>query len=768
MPNSSASPTKSPSKNPTKSPIKSSTTKTSVLLMTALSLGLVLGVAGLATTLAGRTLPRLDLTASASAGLSPRSKQALAGLAGPTRIIIAGDLRNADPKARRALTDVLDELRASSPLLSVLTVDTTSETGLDDYRAVLQSLHEREASQMDGATTLAKQAAATGAAAASELASARAPLAGLRDLLARAAPTSQVTLPVLRGIVEQGPGVLATREKDLQALAEAIRPALEQRIVDVPVPALEQARSLLLAPATAARQDARTLLGEIAKVNADQGTTSEARSLLSQLASHLTRAADIADGLQTQASALPRLDIARVAEALARGSAGLIVGPQLPTGNADGASSLIAIDLRSLLPDGVVLEAAQASKTDLQRRVEDVLSTSLASLAAGAKPLLVVTHADPPGAVLGTRLFDAAVERLALRGIDTIEWSVVGEDEPKATDLDPKALRPRVYLVIAPDASAQANATGLTGSQRVQQMATKLRDVLKAQGSDPSLAPRSLLLCIAPSILPTYGSPDPLAQLAEEFGIRVQSGEPLLTEVLTPQGRSVETDRLVQPIEGDAPLQLALRGLPTYVTWATPMERIDAPGTTVLPLLGVPSGQAASSAGARTWAESQWQRLRSVRREDRALLPAAQLPTPDPQRERLAPAAFAGADGQWVVAAAGERAAEPGSQAQGAAKPQRLVVVGTNDWAIDPVTQQGRVVDGRPVLQNPGNLELLDASVHWLAHQDNLIAQSASATVAPMVRAIDDSSLRLVRIATIAGLPLLVLLTGITIRLLRK
>jgi hypothetical protein len=732
--------------------------------MTALSLGLVLGVAGLATTLAGRTLPRLDLTASASAGLSPRSKQALAGLAGPTRIIIAGDLRNADPKARRALTDVLDELRASSPLLSVLTVDTTSETGLDDYRAVLQSLHEREASQMDGATTLAKQAAATGAAAANELASARTPLAGLRDLLARVAPTSQATLPVLRGIVEQGPGVLATREKDLQALAEAIRPALEQRIVDVPVPALEQARSLLLAPATAARQDARTLLGEIAKVNADQGTTSEARSLLSQLASHLTRAADIADGLQTQASALPRLDIARVAEALARGSAGLIVGPQLPTGNAHGASSLIAIDLRSLLPDGVVLEAAQASKTDLQRRVEDVLSTSLASLAAGAKPLLVVTHADPPGAVLGTRLFDAAVERLALRGIDTIEWSVVGEDEPKATELDPKGLRPRVYLVIAPDASAQANATGLTGSQRVQQMATKLRDVLRAEAP----APRSLLLCIAPSILPTYGSPDPLAQIAEEFGIRVQSGEPLLTEVLTPQGRSVETDRLVQPIEGDAPLQLALRGLPTYVTWATPMERTDAPGTTVLPLLGVPSGQAASSAGARTWAESQWQRLRSVRREDRALLPAAQLPTPDAQRERLAPAAFAGADGQWVVAAAGERAAEPGSQAPGPSKPQRLVVVGTNDWAIDPVTQQGRVVDGRPVLQNPGNLELLDASVHWLAHQDNLIAQSASATVAPMVRAIDDSSLRLVRIATIAGLPLLVLLTGITIRLLRK
>jgi hypothetical protein len=84
------------------------------------------------------------------------------------------------------------------------------------------------------------------------------------------------------------------------------------------------------------------------------------------------------------------------------------------------------------------------------------------------------------------------------------------------------------------------------------------------------------------------------------------------------------------------------------------------------------------------------------------------------------------------------------------------------------VTQQGRLVDGRPVLQNPGNLELLDASVHWLAHQDELIAQSAAATAAPMVRAIDERSLRLVRFATIGGLPVFVLLCGVALRVLRK
>jgi hypothetical protein len=724
--------------------------------MTLVSAALVVSIAGVASVLAGRTLPRLDLTAGATAGLSPRTKQALAGLKGPTRIIIAGDLRSADPKARRALTDVLDELRASSSLLSVLTVDTTSETGLSDYRSVLESLRERESSQIESALAQAQRASATAGLAASELASAREPLAALRDAEAREAQTSPAMQPVLRGMLEQAPGVLATREKDLAGVGEAIAQPLAQRIVDVHVPALEQARSLLSAPALATAQDARTLLAEIAKINADPSTTAQARASLSRLASLLTRAADIAQSVHTQASALPRLDIARVAEALARGSAGLIVGPPVDAGNASAgaspSSSLVAIDLRSLLPDGVVLEAAQASRTDLQRRVEDVLSTSLASLQTGLKPLLIITHTDPPGAVLGTRLFDAAVERLALRGIDTLEWSAVAEDEPRAKELDPSGTRPRVYLAIAPDASSQANATGLTGSQRVQQLATRLREATR---SPEAQGPRGLLLSLAPSILPTYGSPDPLAQLAEDFGIRVQSATPLLTEVLTPQGRSVETDRIVQPIEGEAAVQLAMRGLPTYVTWALPMEVVPNSDAMVVPLLGVPAGQT-SGAGVRTWAESQWQRLRGVRREDRALLPQNQQPAPDAQREQLAPPAFANAPGQWVVAAASEKAS------------QRIVVVGSNDWAIDPVTQQGRVVDGRPVLQSPGNLELLDASVHWLAKQDALIAQSASATVAPMVRAIDDSALRSVRIATIAGLPVLVLVTGLVVRLLRK
>lgn len=749
--------------------------RASVWGWTLLSLASVAGIAGLAATLAQRTLPRLDLTAGASAGLSPRTTKALQALRGPTRIIIAGELQAADPRASRALTDVLDEMRASSPLLSVLTVDTTSDAGVDEYRAVLASLREREAGAIDRAGRLAAQAANSAAGIANELAGARGALA----TLAEKAKTEPAMSPVLRGIVEQGPGILSSRQQDLAALAQSIEAPLQQQIAGVNVPALEQVRAMLSAPVTATRQDAKTIIAELAKVSGDAETTSEMRLLASSLTSALTRASDQSDALLMALEQLPRLDIARVADALARGAAGIIVGlPREAAGEKDSSGlagtsaeaqgmGLIALDIRTLLPDALMLEAAQASRTDLQRRVEDVLSTSLASLDAPSKPLLIITHADPAGAVIGSRLLEAAIERLSMRGIDALEWAAVTEAEPKAADVDPKGTRPRVYLVLAPDASAQANATGLTGSQRVQKLATVLREATRERGG--------LLLSLTPSILPSYGSADPLAQLAEEYGLMPLSGTPLLTDVLTPSARSVETDRLVQPVEGSQVLQSAMRGLPTYITWAIPIEAAKTVPTNakLTALLSVP----ASASGPQTWAESQWQRLRAVRREDRASIPQAQLPTPDAQREKLAPPASAMltagfAQAQWVVGAAAELTLGAETQGKGLAQAQalsrRIIVVGSNDWAIDPVTQQGRVVDGRPVLQNPGNLELLDAGVHWLAHQDELIAQSAAATVAPMVRAMDDRSLKMVRIATIAGMPMLVLLLGVGLKVIRR
>jgi hypothetical protein len=726
---------------------RASVSRNGVWAWTLVSLATVAGIAALSVPIAERLLPRLDLTAGSQAGLSQRTSKALKALKGPTRIIIAGELRTADPRARRALTDVLDEMQASSPLLSVLTVDTASATGLEEYASVLASLREREASSIDKAKSLVTTAASSAATLAQDVAAARASLATLAE---RAAKESTVS-PVLRGILEQAPSILATRQQDILALPTSIQPPLDQSIAGVNVPAIEQARAIISAPLTASKQDARTIVSELTKLNADSATSQDTRSVATTLSAALTRVADGADVQLAAIEQLPRLDIARVADALARGAAGIIVGPSTES-KPGSAGNLIALDIRTLLPDALQLEAAQASKTDLQRRVEDVLSTSLASLHAAKKPLLIITHADPAGAILSSRLLEAAIERLSLRGIDALEWAAATEEESKSAEVDPSGDRPRVYLVLSPDAIAQANATGLTGSQRVQKLAAALVQATRERGG--------ILLSLAPSILPSYGSADPLSQLAEEFGLAPLSGTPLLTEVIMPSARSVETDRLVQAVEGDEPLQLALRSLPTYITWAIPIEAAakQPAGARITPLLSVP----ATTSGPQTWAESQWQRLRAVRREDRASIPQAQLPTPDAQRERLAPPVLKKDVSGWVVAAAGEIAGEQGKPSR------RIVVVGSNDWAIDPVTQQGRLVDGRPVLQNPGNLELLDASVHWLAHQDELIAQSAAATAAPMVRAIDERSLRLVRFATIGGLPVFVLLCGVALRVLRK
>ena len=126
---------------------------------------------------------------------------------------------------------------------------------------------------------------------------------------------------------------------------------------------------------------------------------------------------------------------------------------------------------------------------------------------------------------------------------------------------------------------------------------------------------------------------------------------------------------------------------------------------------------------------------------------------PDPQRDSTV--------GPWIVAAAAERGApETG-------RTQRLVVVGAHGWFFDPVTQESQVVGGRRVRLNPGNIELFDASVHWLAGLDELIAPSPEAREVSRIRPIDPGALTALRWAVVLAPPMVVLLLGAALRLLR-
>ena len=103
----------------------------------------------------------------------------------------------------------------------------------------------------------------------------------------------------------------------------------------------------------------------------------------------------------------------------------------------------------------------------------------------------------------------------------------------------------------------------------------------------------------------------------------------------------------------------------------------------------------------------------------------------------------------------------------GLPRPQRLVIVGSNSWYSDHVMGEAATVDGRIVPANPGNIELMEASIYWLAGQDDSIAQSATARAVPLIRSLDRGTLRLLRWVAIAGLPGAVLGLGVVWRLTR-
>ena len=78
-----------------------------------------------------------------------------------------------------------------------------------------------------------------------------------------------------------------------------------------------------------------------------------------------------------------------------------------------------------------------------------------------------------------------------------------------------------------------------------------------------------------------------------------------------------------------------------------------------------------------------------------------------------------------------------------------------------------REVESRRVPAYPGNIELLDASVSWLANQDSMISASPQSQQLPLIPPMTEAQLGGLRWALIGGLPVLILLIGAAWRLFR-
>jgi len=206
----------------------------------------------------------------------------------------------------------------------------------------------------------------------------------------------------------------------------------------------------------------------------------------------------------------------------------------------------------------------------------------------------------------------------------------------------------------------------------------------------------------------------------------------------------------------DGPLSAPLTGLLAAVSWATPVviddERAQSAGVTVHPLYQVNDSD-------NIWAESEWLRYRyAFENQPFGAINMRTPPTPSTSRDS--------ATGPWTIGATIERPApdasgrEPGSF-------QRMVLVSAAGWYQDPFVFTQANIDGRTVTRYPANAELIDASLFWLSDMDELIARSARVSDVSRIRELSSSQQTALKWAMIAGLPLVVLLVGAGLRILR-
>ncbi|MGD9692062.1 MAG: hypothetical protein AB7G17_04435 [Phycisphaerales bacterium] len=652
--------------------------------------------AGAAIAIAHRHSVRLDLTATRSQSLSPRTSSVLASL--PERVdMLVVDAPNVDRASRRALTDLLDAFERASPRLTITTLDAATPEGTTRYDDLLTHLAQPRRDII--------AAHSTALSAAFDTVSALAPVfTQLADDLEQA----RAALPTddrARDALASAAGTLRVRASDLRSLVSSAEPRRTLPNAGLNLPATDTLREPI-----------RSLLDKAAKDLAAL-TTLRGVALSIDPATSRDRALAAADSL----SRLPTLDLLSLIRAVEAGPAVLLV--------SDSALTAIAYD---------ALLATPGDERATRANAEQLLTTALAALST-PPPTIVLVHAvtprlldeqSNPESPDARAFFAGLLQRLANLGHAVIEWPIALQSiEPSLPTTTPS--RPVVYVIIPPTASAREASTA------IPRLATITKTLLDRG--------ENVLLTLEPSLLPRVGQPDPFAELLTPFAIHADTARPLVQRLSTPRGPVIWPEfRALADQDASHPLSAPITGLSLALPWPSPL-RTESPATALLQIPDSPD----------VWGESQWLTFRAVPREQRAL--AADAPTRDPSTDNT--------NGPWAIAAASERDTPNLDHARAT---QRLVVVASSAWFFDPVALEPDPNTPRPTLLNPGNSELFDASLRWLAHQDDLLARGAESLATPRIPPMTSDTLAILRWVITLAPPAMVLLLGVSIRLIRR
>lgn len=690
--------------------------------------------------LGARHHARWDLTAARDFTLSERTRRALAGVSEATTIVVSADLLGLDRATRVRVADLLDEFARASEKVRTAWIDTGSASGQEQFDGLIASLAAAEGDRLRGQ----RERLETAAEECGEIAGA---LRGVSDVLKAAgegAGDQAAEGPRLR---EQA-GLVRTLAAAVDPVIEALRAAAGHAIAGVSLPAVDDARRAASEALDKAARGAGAV-AEFAGARIDHASGEAPAAWLRELRGLATGARDSA---------------ARVLDAVGRErpSEALIVARVLQQSSAvlvTSAGGTIALDFGTLFPQSALADGAGGG-ADTMFVGEQMIATAIGSLSRpeggaiavfvhGQTARLLDDRGEPTAA--GRAALGRLFERFRLTRTTPAEWAAAMEPmRPDLTGIDPSGARAVVWIVLGAPARASGDARDGAGLGERLARAAKLGGALRVLLE----AGERVLVCVEPSDLPSIGEADPVAREIGLLGITVDSARPILRREASPQGPMTWTYHVFSRASRDHPIGSAVDGLRVVLPWATAIDVGEAvEGGGVTGLLTVP-------AEGKAWGESQWMLLRDLvgRGLSRPLAPLLLTDPPrvDEERDRAA------GDRGFVVAAAVER---PGSA--GKASPRRAVVVASPEWLFDGYTQASEDVGGKRVALFPGNLELFDASLAWLAGRDDEIAPGPQARDVPRIEPISEGMLRLIRLLLVVGLPSLPIVVWGIVRMAR-
>ena len=452
-----------------------------------------------------------------------------------------------------------------------------------------------------------------------------------------------------------------------------------------PLPDIEGARSAL---AQGFRvwgdqlSSAATLFGQW---RSQPGLPASVRSVVASRIEPFEELASRMQGARQELEALPSVEIDALGRELLTGEAAVVVG----------RGRLAVIPAWRIFPRTVGSQGTERISYSWGFRGEEVLSGAIRSIASDSMPQVVFMHCERDSLFRPRQDNNdlvAVVDALRSAGYGVAEWTPGRGERPTAPNG-----RAQVFVV-------------LPALRRTQLELSREERLLVSETESLVRDGRPVLLTAGRSMLAVLGQADPWENLFARFGIEVDAARVVLELVAKDDGTpEVRTWQLIDRVRPDSPLASRLSGRAILLN--QPMAiRLSEPR---------PSGVSASVAveiepGRERWIADDWRGDGDGVREV-------------PESKRLKEA--------LPVCVLAERSGPAGTQ--------RVAVVASGGWLLSSLADlSDSLGGGRTALVNPGNRELLLATVAWLADRKDLLDGGISGREVPRIEALADGPRR--------------------------